>query len=115
MVFMQRERFGERDKRDRDKDDKKKKRRSRGMSKRRKVCRLFKDKETRDRFRQGKRLVVNYKDLDVLSQFLSERGKIIPRRITGTTKEEQEAVTLAIKRARIMALIPFTATQSATK
>ncbi|MDR1522135.1 MAG: 30S ribosomal protein S18 [Streptococcaceae bacterium] len=50
---------------------------------------------------------VDYKDVDLLKRFISERGKILPRRVTGTSAKNQRKVTLAIKRARIMALLPF--------
>lgn len=51
--------------------------------------------------------LVDYKDIDTLSQFITERGKIIPRRITGVSAYYQKMLTKAIKRARHMALIPF--------
>ncbi|MDR0691372.1 MAG: 30S ribosomal protein S18 [Streptococcaceae bacterium] len=50
---------------------------------------------------------VDYKDVDLLKRFISERGKILPRRVTGTSAKNQRKVTIAIKRARIMALLPF--------
>jgi len=50
---------------------------------------------------------VDYKDIDLLKRFISERGKILPRRVTGTSAKNQRKVTIAIKRARIMALLPF--------
>jgi small subunit ribosomal protein S18 len=50
---------------------------------------------------------VDYKDVDLLKRFISERGKILPRRVTGTSAKNQRKVTVAIKRARIMALLPF--------
>ena len=50
---------------------------------------------------------VDYKDVDLLKHFISERGKILPRRVTGTSAKNQRKVTTAIKRARIMALLPF--------
>lgn len=50
---------------------------------------------------------IDYKDVDTLSQFITERGKIIPRRITGVSAYYQKLLTAAIKRARHMALIPF--------
>jgi len=43
----------------------------------------------------------------ILSRFVSERGKILPRRVTGTSAKNQRKVTTAIKRARVMALMPF--------
>lgn len=51
---------------------------------------------------------VDYKDVDKLKKYITERGKIVPRRITGTCAKHQRQVTRAIKRARIIALLPFT-------
>lgn len=50
---------------------------------------------------------IDYKDVDLLRKFVTERGKILPRRITGLTSQQQRQLTLAIKRARILALLPF--------
>ncbi|MBG9983076.1 30S ribosomal protein S18 [Aerococcaceae bacterium DSM 111020] len=50
---------------------------------------------------------VDYKDIDLLGRFVSEKGKILPRRVTGTCAKHQRTLTAAIKRARIMALLPF--------
>ena len=50
---------------------------------------------------------IDYKDIDLLRKFVTERGKILPRRITGLTAKQQRDLTLSIKRARIMALLPF--------
>ncbi|HLV10688.1 MAG TPA: 30S ribosomal protein S18 [Halanaerobiales bacterium] len=50
---------------------------------------------------------INYKDLRTLQRFVNERGKIIPRRITGTCAKHQRAITREIKRARAIALLPF--------
>ena len=52
---------------------------------------------------------VDYKDVDLLKHFISERGKILPRRVTGTSAKNQRKVANAIKRARIMGLLPFVA------
>lgn len=52
---------------------------------------------------------IDYKDLDTLRQFISERGKILPRRITGVSAYHQRQLARAIKRARHMALLPFVA------
>ena len=52
---------------------------------------------------------VDYKDVAKLKKFVSERGKILPRRITGNCAKHQRAVTGAIKRARHLALMPYTA------
>lgn len=54
---------------------------------------------------------IDYKDIDTLSQFITERGKIIPRRITGVSLHHQRMLTKAIKRARYMALLPFVASE----
>ena len=51
----------------------------------------------------------DYKDESLLRRFISERGKIVPRRLTGTCPKHQRALALAIKRARHMALLPFVA------
>ena len=51
----------------------------------------------------------DYKDVDLLKRFISERGKILPRRVTGTSAKNQRKVANAIKRARIMGLLPFVA------
>ncbi|MBI2742536.1 MAG: 30S ribosomal protein S18 [Chlamydiales bacterium] len=50
---------------------------------------------------------IDYKDIDTLIQFVTERGKIIPRRITGVSSYHQRQLAQAIKRARHMALLPF--------
>jgi len=63
----------------------------------RKVCRFCVDKQIR----------IDYKDTRVLSQFVTERGKITPSRITGTCALHQRMLTIAIKRARNVALLPF--------
>lgn len=55
-----------------------------------------------------KSLVVDYKDTNLLRKFMTPDGKILPRRITKNTAKQQRAVTQAIKRARHMALLPFT-------
>ncbi|MGL1931504.1 MAG: 30S ribosomal protein S18 [Desulfotalea sp.] len=64
---------------------------------RRKVCRFCADKE----------LVIDYKDVKVLKNFVSERGKIIPRRIVGTCASHQRQLCEAVKRARQIALLPY--------
>ena len=51
---------------------------------------------------------VDYKDVKLLQRFLSERGKIVPSRITAISAKKQRALSRAIKRARILALLPFT-------
>lgn len=52
---------------------------------------------------------IDYKDIETLSKFITERGKISPRRITGVSAHHQNFLALAIKRARHMALLPFVA------
>ncbi|MGI6072510.1 MAG: 30S ribosomal protein S18 [Lachnospiraceae bacterium] len=49
----------------------------------------------------------DYKDVNTLKKYISERGKILPRRITGTCAKHQRAVTTAVKRARHIALLPY--------
>jgi len=67
---------------------------------RRKVCRFCVDNK----------LLVNYKDVNTLKHFVTERGKIIPRRISGNCARHQRQITTEIKRARLLALMPYTAT-----
>lgn len=50
---------------------------------------------------------IDYKNVDLLRQFMTEEGKILPRRMTGLTAKQQRAVTRAIKQARVMALLQF--------
>ncbi|WP_299487345.1 30S ribosomal protein S18 [Acaryochloris sp. IP29b_bin.137] len=50
---------------------------------------------------------IDYKDVDLLRRFITERGKILPRRITGLTARQQRDLTRSIKRARVLALLPF--------
>ncbi len=64
---------------------------------RRKACRFCADKN----------LDVDHKDAATLKLFITERGKIIPRRISGTCARHQRELAVAIKRARVLALIPF--------
>jgi small subunit ribosomal protein S18 len=52
---------------------------------------------------------IDYKDIDTLTKFITERGKILPRRITGVTFDNQRILCVAIKRARHMGLLPFVA------
>jgi small subunit ribosomal protein S18 len=67
---------------------------------RRKVCRFCADKDSH----------IDYKDTRALSSFITERGKIVPSRITGNCAKHQRQLTTAIKRARAVALLPFTST-----
>ena len=69
-----------------------------GMRRRKKVCVFC-----------GKENVIDYKDTATLKKYVSERGKILPRRITGTCAKHQRALTVAIKRARHVALMPYVA------
>ena len=64
---------------------------------RRKVCRFCADKID----------YIDYKDVKVLISFVPERGKLLPRRMFGTCAEHQRKLTLAIKRARAIALLPY--------
>ena len=50
---------------------------------------------------------VDYKDIRLLRKFMTDRGKITPRRITGATAKQQRMVAHAVKRARVLALVPF--------
>jgi len=54
---------------------------------------------------------VDYKDDRRIGRFVTDRGKIVPRRISGTCARHQKQITLAVKRARILALLPFTSDQ----
>jgi small subunit ribosomal protein S18 len=72
-------------------------RRKRRIYHRRKVCRFCADTS----------LVIDYKETRTLKYFITERGKIIPRRISGTCAKHQRSLTVAIKRARTIALLPF--------
>jgi small subunit ribosomal protein S18 len=75
------------------KDDK-----GRSMFKRRKFCRF-----TAEKIEQ-----IDYKDVDILKDFISENAKIMPARITGTKTGYQRQLSTAIKRARFLALLPYT-------
>lgn len=50
---------------------------------------------------------IDYKDVETLKKYISERGKILPRRVTGVSAKAQRKLTLAIKRARMIALLPY--------
>ena len=73
------------------------KRGGRGFA-RRKVCRFCADKNAK----------VDYKDQSTLKYFVTERGKIIPRRISGNCAKHQREVATAVKRARMLAILPYT-------
>lgn len=70
----------------------------RGFQKR-KVCRFCKNKD----------LTIDYKDAKALRPYITERGRIMPRRISGSCAKHQRMIAEAIKRARNLAIIPFTA------
>ena len=50
---------------------------------------------------------IDYKDVELLKKFITDRGKILPRRLTGLTAKQQRDLTTAVKRARIVAFLPF--------
>ena len=60
-------------------------------------------------FTKNKIEYIDYKDVELLKKFISPNGKISPRRVTGTCAKHQREVAVAIKRARVMALLPFIA------
>ncbi|MBQ5954687.1 MAG: 30S ribosomal protein S18 [Firmicutes bacterium] len=64
-----------------------------------KVCQFCADKAE----------TIDYKDVEKLRKYVTERGKILPKRITGTCAMHQRAVTTAVKRARTVALLPYVA------
>ena len=70
----------------------------RTIRRRRKVCVFCGENAT----------AVDFKDVNMLKKYISERGKILPRRITGNCAKHQRAVTLAVERARHLALLPYT-------
>ena len=80
------------------KKDDKKNNSSRSLFKRRKFCRFTAEKIPE----------VDYKDLNILKEFISENGKLIPARITGTKSRFQRQLSVAVKRARFLALMPYT-------
>lgn len=55
----------------------------------------------------GKDNVIDYKDVNKLKRYISERGKILPRRITGNCAKHQRALTVAVKRARHLSMMPY--------
>ena len=55
---------------------------------------------------------IDYKDIDLLKLFITEQGKILPRRATGVTVQQQRQIAKAIKRARVLSLLPFVASSS---
>lgn len=70
----------------------------RPIRRRKKVCVFCSDKSN----------IIDYKDVNKLKRYVSERGKILPRRITGNCAKHQRALTVAIKRARHLSLLPYT-------
>lgn len=78
--------------------DDKKKRRGNSLFKRRKFCRFTAEKIEE----------VDYKDVDILKDFITENAKIMPARITGTKAGYQRQLSVAVKRARFLALMPYT-------
>lgn len=58
-------------------------------------------------FTENKVTYIDYKEVDLLKRFISDRGKILPRRVTGTKSNYQAELSVAIKRARHMALLPY--------
>ena len=74
-----------------------KERNFRARKPRRKVCSFCVDKVE----------AIDYKDVATLKKYVSERGKILPRRVTGNCARHQRAITLAVKRARHLALMPY--------
>ena len=75
-------------------------RRKGGKRRRKKVCVFCSDKENKG---------IDYKDVNKLKRYVSVRGKILPRRITGNCARHQRTLTVAIKRARHISLMPYTA------
>lgn len=73
--------------------------RKRGFT-RRKVCRFCADKT----------LVIDYKDSQLLKYFVTDRGKIVPRRISGNCAKHQRKVALSVRRSRMIALLPYSVT-----
>ena len=69
----------------------------RNIRRRKKVCAFCSDENN----------LIDYKDVNKLKRYISERGKILPRRITGNCAKHQRALTVAIKRARHIALMPY--------
>jgi small subunit ribosomal protein S18 len=102
------DRFSEREERGGDRGDRNDRggmggdddRRGRGGFRRRKVCRFCTEKEA----------TIDYRDAGNLKFFISERGKIVPRRISGNCAKHQRVMATAVKRARAIALIPYAIT-----
>jgi small subunit ribosomal protein S18 len=69
----------------------------RRMTRRKKPCSFCMDKS----------VAIDFKDVNKIRRFITERGKILPRRMTGTCAQHQRKLSMAIKRARIVALLPY--------
>ena len=80
---------------------------NRGRKARKKVCGFCVDKVENIDYKDIARLR-RYMDVALLKKYVSERGKILPRRVTGTCARHQRELTVAIKRARHLALLPYT-------
>ena len=75
---------------------------------RRKVCNFCAShNDNRNNDGRERNYTIDYKNSEMLRKFISDRGKILPRRITGTCSKHQRELTIAIKRARHVALLPF--------
>lgn len=97
------DRFSDRGDRGGDRDDRggdDERGRGRGGFRRRKVCRFCTEKDAQ----------IDYRDAGNLKFFISERGKIVPRRISGNCAKHQREMAVAVKRARAIALIPYAIT-----
>lgn len=82
----------------RGKFDKRKKKRGFYRGRSRKVCEFCVDKD----------LPIDYKNIDMMNKYITDRGKIKPRRMTGACAKHQRKITVQVKRAREIALIPYT-------
>ncbi len=71
--------------------------------------RRFRPRKKIDPFQKDKTKVIDYKDVSMLKNYISERGKILPRRVTGLNAKHQRQITDAIKKARQVALLPYSA------
>ena len=67
-------------------------------NKEKKVCPLCSDKN----------FVLDYKNIDIMKKFVNDKGKILPRRTTGSCSKHQRDITVAVKRARAIAILPYT-------
>lgn len=82
-------------------------RNNRQGGRRRKVCN-FCVNEKKNMDQRERNYAIDYKNSDLLRKFISDRGKILPRRVTGTCAKHQRLLTISIKRSRHVALLPFT-------